>query len=96
MYRVLQELVNNAIKHADARKLSIEVIRHPTSLVLVYEDDGKGFDVKQQGPGVGLSNIFNRVEIFHGDVKLNSCPGQGCELEVSFDLETEKIKEEPR
>lgn len=48
-------------------------------------DNGKGFDPAAKHKGIGLTNIINRAEVFNGKVKIQSAPGEGCLLQVTFD-----------
>ena len=78
LYRVLQELVNNILKHAKASVVSIQLIRHEDSIVLQVEDNGVGF---AQDPGssdgLGMTNIRSRVELLQGSFFIDSQPGHG-------------------
>jgi signal transduction histidine kinase len=86
LFRVFQELITNIIRHAKARQLSIQLIRHEQELVLVIEDDGVGFDSSQSknSEGVGLKNIRSRVEYFKGQVHIDSTPDKGTTITVEI------------
>lgn len=88
IYRIVQEQLNNIIKHADASKVTIalHLVDDGTqqSLELLIKDDGRGFDTAIKRNGVGLRNIINRGELFGGSVAIQSKPGKGCELRVVF------------
>jgi len=79
LYRVIQECVNNVIKHADASNLDISIIRENRELTATIEDNGKGFDTsdKEKFDGIGLKNIQTRVEYLKGTVDFDSSPGKG-------------------
>ena len=79
LYRVIQECVNNAIKHAGATKLDISLIRDKDGISGTIEDNGKGFDVtdKEKFEGIGLKNIITRIEYLKGTVDFDSAPGRG-------------------
>lgn len=79
LYRVIQECVNNAIKHADATTLDISLIRDKDGISGTIEDNGKGFDTteKEQYKGIGLKNIISRIEFLKGTVDFDSAPGRG-------------------
>lgn len=87
IYRIVQEQLNNIIKHADAKNVCI-TLHHITAenkkIELVIKDNGKGFNPSQKRNGVGLRNIISRSEIFGGTVVIQSEPGHGCELKVAF------------
>jgi signal transduction histidine kinase len=79
LYRVIQECVNNVIKHAEANTLDISVIRETNEITATIEDNGKGFDTsdKETFDGIGLKNIRTRVEYLKGIVDFDSSPGKG-------------------
>jgi signal transduction histidine kinase len=78
LFRIIQELVTNAIRHADARDIRLQLIGHPGEIILTVEDNGKGIDeeAKKKG-GLGLNNVRLRVEKFKGILTLDSMPGKG-------------------
>jgi two-component system sensor histidine kinase UhpB len=88
IYRIVQEQLNNIMKHAGAKKVMIALCHGENSnnVKLVIKDDGKGFNTAQTRTGVGLRNITSRAELFGGSVKIQSTPGNGCELEVLFPI----------
>lgn len=79
LYRVIQECVHNAIKHAGATTLDISLIRDKDGISGTVEDNGKGFDVtdKENFEGIGLKNIITRIEYLKGTVDFDSAPGRG-------------------
>ena len=79
LYRVLQELVNNILKHAQASLVSIQLIRHEDSIVLQVEDNGLGFDAQamEKSDGIGMANIRSRVGLVNGSFFIDSQPGHG-------------------
>ncbi|MEO6639377.1 MAG: PAS domain S-box protein [Ginsengibacter sp.] len=84
IYRIIQEQLNNIIKHAEASEVVIELKKETENLVLSITDNGKGFDVSKKMEGIGLRNIKNRAFIHNGAVELISSPGNGCEMKVTF------------
>ena len=84
VYRVIQEQVNNIIKHANAANIVIHLERTDQGLYLLVSDDGPGFDVAKKRNGIGLNNILSRVAIHRGKLKIDSSPGKGCCLTVTF------------
>lgn len=84
IYRIVQEQTNNIIKYAEATKVSISIKRKENILHLEITDNGKGFDPKQSGKGIGLVNIHNRVGAFNGKLHIHSTPGNGCRLEIAI------------
>lgn len=79
LYRVIQECVNNVIKHAGANKLDISLIRDADGISATVEDNGRGFDTtdKNKFEGIGLKNISSRVNFLKGTVDFDSAPGRG-------------------
>ena len=79
MYRVVCELLNNTLRHAEASKISIDLQLQNDILYLEYEDNGMGFDVKlaESDGGMGLSNMQYRLNSGNGDIKILSERGKG-------------------
>ncbi|MEO6232310.1 MAG: response regulator [Ferruginibacter sp.] len=84
LYRIIQEQVNNILKHADASAIKINIKANNDIVTLNVEDNGKGFDPLAQRKGVGITNINSRAELFNGKVKIDSAPGKGCRLLVTL------------
>ena len=85
IYRIVQEAVNNILKHANAHEITIQLIRHGEVLSIMIEDDGKGFDkqlLKQAGRG--LRNITARSEWLHGNITIDSSPGRGTTIAIEI------------
>ena len=78
LFRVLQELVNNVIKHSKADMLNVQIIRHESHVVLNVSDNGIGFDVdRYEKKGIGLLNIASRIDGIKGHLHYESAPGEG-------------------
>ncbi|MFZ9743824.1 MAG: PAS domain-containing sensor histidine kinase, partial [Chitinophagaceae bacterium] len=77
VYRVLQELISNSLKYADATNIRIKFSYMENNLLFEFEDDGKGFDMSNVRRGVGLGSIRSRVEYYKGTTKYESAPGKG-------------------
>jgi PAS domain S-box-containing protein len=79
VYRIVQELLNNVMKHAHAQEVFVQVSRDENQLYLSVEDDGVGFDAGTETSlnGIGLSGIRTRVGLLGGTVSINSRPGRG-------------------
>lgn len=86
VYRIVQELINNIIKHAAARRIQIFLSQQHQHLVLSVSDDGKGFDVKHTTSGAGLLNIESRLQSLHGVMRIESQPGMGTTTVVEIPL----------
>jgi PAS domain S-box-containing protein len=88
LYRILQEQMNNIIKHAGAENVKVELLCNKRMVRLLASDDGKGFDVKKVKKGIGINNIINRAEANCGRVVLRSAEGKGCTLMVYLQVNT--------
>jgi signal transduction histidine kinase len=75
IYRMIQEIINNAVKHANASVIMLQCSQEEDSFFITVEDNGKGFDVaSHHSEGIGLKNIRNRVDYFNGDLNIESSP----------------------
>ena len=84
--RIVQEQLNNILKHAKASFVSINLTQNTSQFVLQIVDDGDGCDIGQDGKGIGMMNIKSRAESHHGKVTIASNPGKGFELKVELPL----------
>lgn len=86
LYRIVQELVNNALKHADATQIVIQLTKQPDKVTVTVEDNGKGFDkgLLADQPGAGLINIRHRVDYFKGTIDIDSGPGNGTSVTIEL------------
>lgn len=86
LYRIVQEAVNNARKHAEASEILIRLHHDNGSIRLEVEDDGKGFNLGEVGEGVGLRSMRHRAEFLGAELKIDSAPDEGtlvhCHLPV--------------
>jgi two-component system sensor histidine kinase UhpB len=83
-YRIVQEQVNNIIKHSRATTAEIKLAVSRKMFNITVKDNGIGFDAKRKSTGIGLSNITSRAELHNGKVDVVSSPGKGCTLKVSL------------
>ncbi len=87
LYRVAQEALTNAQKHANAKKITLQLVTTAARVQLVIEDDGQGFDPEKLPQGrFGLVGLNERVKLLGGQFHLQSSPGQGTRLEVIVPL----------
>lgn len=86
LYRVIQEIVNNIIKHAKASQISMQLVRHETELNVMIEDNGVGFDASNidEFDGLGLKGIKTRIELLDGSVHFDSTPGRGTTVIIDI------------
>jgi signal transduction histidine kinase len=82
LYRVLEELLNNTIKHANATKSTLNFISNNGLLVIEYTDNGVGMDVKQTNKGIGLHNIESRLTVINATYKIQTTPGKGFTIKI--------------
>lgn len=85
-YRIVNELVNNSLKHSGAKSINVQLIVDANRIHLIVEDDGKGFDmaVAEANGGTGLKNIRSRVTSLGGKLEMITSPGKGTEVNVEF------------
>lgn len=88
LYRIIQELVNNVVKHAQAKNLLVEMTLVENSLTITVEDDGVGFDpdAANAHKGNGLNNIRYRTELLGGNAEIITAPAQGTSIILAVDL----------
>ena len=84
IYRILQEQINNIVKHADATTVAVSVKEEEKDIHIMVSDDGKGFDPENQRKGIGISNMMNRIESYNGTFAIQSAPGKGCTISVTM------------
>lgn len=86
LYRIANELINNILKHAQAKQASIELRYQPDCLILLVQDNGKGFDLQQveQGyGGIGVRNLYSRARYLNAEIKIDSS-ATGTSVEVKM------------
>ncbi len=87
VYRIIQELLNNIVKHAQATEALVQVMRQDHRLSITVEDNGKGFDPTSVSThGAGLTNVRSRVDYLKGEMDLRSEPGKGCSIHIECNL----------
>lgn len=84
LYRIVQELSNNAMKHANAKNIFIQLTKHERGLTLTVEDDGNGFDTGQVRKGAGLQNVQSRIDYLKGTMEINSASGEGASFTIEI------------
>jgi len=86
IYRIAQEQLNNIAKHAKATTISMRLDSDTRWVHVAIQDDGIGFDLHQKRKGIGLANIVNRAEAYHGTSDIYSEAGKGCLLKVTIPI----------
>lgn len=89
VFRVLQELVNNIIKHANANHITLQILKFENELTIMIEDNGVGFKVEEtldSEKGIGLKNIISRIEFLKGNINYDSTIGKGTTVTIDIPL----------
>ena len=84
--RTVQEVLNNAIKYAEPTRISAKVVVEGKGLLVMVDDDGKGFDTEGPSKGMGMTNLRKRMEAIGGSFELNSAPGMGTQARLYLPL----------
>jgi two-component system, NarL family, sensor kinase len=90
IYRVIQEIIHNAVKHSKANRLKIRMYTDKNALVLATIDDGIGFDYKNElrrNEGIGLKSIGSRIDLLNGHCNLESIQGKGTAYTIEIPIE---------
>ncbi|MBX9784189.1 MAG: PAS domain S-box protein [Chitinophagaceae bacterium] len=84
LYRIVQEQMNNILKHAGAKNVLIELFAENSMIELIVTDDGQGFDITTIKRGLGLKNMRSRTELLNGTIDIKTGPDKGCKLKVQI------------
>jgi two-component system, NarL family, sensor kinase len=86
VYRIIQELVNNILKHANATAALVQLIRKNNALSITVEDNGKGFDtsILENNEGMGYLNLRNRVAYMNGTIDIQTAAGKGTSVNIEL------------
>lgn len=90
LYRIIQELLNNTIKHAQATQVKIVLQQKKSQVFFSYQDNGQGIDINSQSldqsKGLGLRNLASRAELLNAQLNYHSAPSQGFQASLSFEI----------
>jgi two-component system, NarL family, sensor kinase len=86
IYRIIQELINNSIKYAEASTVSLSIKNLSNEVKITYKDDGKGFDKSEIKAGIGLKSIASRIDILKGKLNITTAPGAGVQFDINLPL----------
>jgi len=91
LFRIINELINNTLKHAFANNVLIELILEKKLIILIYKDDGIGFDVEsvindKVPKGMGLSNVMSRIKAVNGKCEITSTKDKGIQVKINIKL----------
>lgn len=92
LYQTVKELINNTVKHAQAQNIKVQLKSNFNQIILYYRDDGIGFNLNEKmenGGGLGLNNIVNKVKTLKGSCDFNSRKGKGMFVLISLKVEEE-------
>jgi signal transduction histidine kinase len=91
LYRIIQELLQNILKHANATHAVVQLREYEGKLSLTVEDNGEGFDTEAQSGGFGLLNLRYRVAALQGHISIMSAKGRHTTIHLEFELENLKM-----
>lgn len=88
LYRVIQELLNNIVRHSGADEVLLQLNRNDDRMTITVEDNGVGMDLEEleNSSGIGMSNLRSRIEYLNGELNIESQPGQGTSVYIEIDL----------
>jgi len=88
IYMMVQETLNNAMKHSKAKEVTVQLIQNAESVILMVEDNGKGFDAENlpNVEGLGIKNLYSRTKWLNGEIEINSDPGKGTLITIEYPL----------
>lgn len=87
LFRMIQEVIHNIIKHANAKTIYLKAKQEPGHLMITIKDDGKGFSENEVSGGAGLQNLQNRAKMIDAELKINSQPGAGTFVTMAIKTE---------
>jgi two-component system sensor histidine kinase UhpB len=93
LFRIAQECLTNAVRHAEAQRVVISCENDSSSLHLRVSDDGRGFDTTGTAAGLGITGMRERAALLGGQLSITSQPGKGTSVEACFPLATTKAQE---
>ncbi len=92
VYRIIQEILNNMIKHSKTNTIDLQIIKTETNLDITIKDNGIGFNVNElkDAKGIGWKNIFSRVSMLNGNIKIESKPQIGTAVFINLNVKNGK------
>ena len=92
LHRIIQELLQNVIKHAKAENVTVNILKYNRSIVVEIVDDGVGFDISKRKKGIGINNIKSRVKRLKGSVVIDSIIRKGTKIKIKLPYEIKEIE----
>ncbi len=86
IYRCAYELINNAVKHAEASHINVQLMVDEKLVTLTVQDDGKGFNPQTATYGAGFTNLRNRISAYNGNLNIYAAPGKGTEITIEIEI----------
>ena len=86
LFRMIQEIINNIIKHAAAKEISFSAAHKDNQIVVNIKDNGKGFDRTTIAAGAGLQNLENRAKMINANLYIHTLPGSGTSVNISLNV----------
>jgi signal transduction histidine kinase len=77
-YRIAAELLNNAVRHARATQIVVQLLRHPDTLEIMVKDNGQGFETSDNSTGIGLRGVRARTDYLGGRIQIDSSTNGTC------------------
>ncbi|GAA5038113.1 hypothetical protein GCM10011506_35280 [Marivirga lumbricoides] len=91
IYRILQELITNVVKHAQTNFVEVQLIKDKNHINLIVEDHGKGFDLSEKSYGLGLSNLQSRIKTLGGRLEIDSFKERGTIVSIEIELKEKDV-----
>ncbi len=85
IYRIVQESLNNVIKHSNATTVSVKIKQTENNVLIIIDDNGKGFEVENVSFGLGLVGLKERAQLLNGELRIDSRIGEGTKIQVAID-----------
>lgn len=85
IYRMVQEIIQNILKHSNARQAAIQIVYKDRRIKIIAEDDGRGFDPSANHTGIGIKTLQSRVNALRGNITINAAVGKGTTIFIELD-----------
>lgn len=85
IYRIVQELINNVVNHAEATQAEVDIVHHAPCISIMIKDNGKGFELGKSYHGIGLSNVDSRIRYLNAELKKSSSE-KGCQFHININI----------
>jgi signal transduction histidine kinase len=88
LFRMVQEIINNILKHAGANEIGFHAVKKEDNIIIAIRDNGKGFDTSTLSEGNGLTNLQSRAKMIDAELQISSQPGNGTKVIISVNTDT--------